>query len=64
MPACIGSTRNGVEEALRKQKRHPAVSIYAGIRERLLRADDDRPGLLDDFAISCDRGFKHHSLLH
>lgn len=30
-----------------------------GVRERLLRADRDRQGLLSEFAICSDRGFKH-----
>lgn len=30
-----------------------------GVRERLLRADRDRAGLLSEFAICGDKGFKH-----
>jgi hypothetical protein len=34
------------------------------VRDRLLRADGDRDGLLDDFAVSSSRlGFKHVRLL-
>lgn len=38
---------------------------HFGIRDRLLRADDKvgRVGLLDDFAVSCELGFKHVNLL-
>lgn len=45
----------------------PVVDLVVrfGIRERLLRADDGvaRGGLLDGFAVSSPKGFKHASLV-
>lgn len=59
-----------IDTWLRTQSRWVPASEIAerfGLRERLLRADGDRDGLLDDFAVSSTaggaHGFKHVRLL-